>query len=256
MAFVTPIVPVTPMRLEASHRSEMVSQLLFGESASILETAKDFIKVSSLYDDYIGWIQKSQLVEITEAQALHGNGCLSGDVLRVITCNGAPMQVSFGSPLHFFEQGSAKIGTYEFHDQGKFWNPAEAQFNEATLKWVSRQFLNTAYLWGGRSIFGIDCSGLTQQVFRFLGIKLPRDAYQQAALGEVIGFLQEAKCGDLAFFDNAEGKITHVGMMLDNASIIHASGKVRIDAIDNMGIINSDTGERTHQLRIVKRYHP
>ena len=256
MSFVTPIVPVTPMRLEASHRSEMVSQLLFGESASILETGKDFIKVSSLYDDYIGWIQKSQLVEITEAQALLGNGLLNGDVLRAITCNGAPMQVSFGSPLHFFEHGSAKIGSYEFHYEGKFWNPAEAQFNEATLKWVSHQFLNTAYLWGGRSIFGIDCSGLTQQVFRFLAIKLPRDAYQQAALGEVVGFLQEAKCGDLAFFDNAEGKITHVGIMLDNASIIHASGKVRIDAIDNMGIINSDTGERTHQLRIVKRYQP
>ncbi|HQR93970.1 MAG TPA: C40 family peptidase [Sediminibacterium sp.] len=256
MVFVTPIVPVTPMRLEASHRSEMVSQLLFGESATILETGKDFIKVSSLYDDYIGWIQKSQLIEIAKEQALLGNGLLNGDVLRAITCNGAPMQVSFGSPLHFFEHGTAKIGTYDFHYEGKFWNPAEAQFNEATLKWVSHQFLNTAYLWGGRSIFGIDCSGLTQQVFRFLGIKLPRDAYQQAALGEVVGFLQEAKCGDLAFFDNAEGRITHVGIMLNNASIIHASGKVRIDAIDNMGIINSDTGERTHQLRIVKRYQP
>ena len=255
MAFVTPIVPVTPMRLEASHRSEMVSQLLFGESATILESGKDFIKVSSQYDDYIGWIQKSQLVEISDEQALKGNGLLNGDVLRAITCNGTPMQVSFGSPLHFFDHGNAKIGSFEFHYEGKFWNPSEAQFNEATLKWVSHQFLNTAYLWGGRSIFGIDCSGLTQQVFQFLGIKLPRDAYQQAALGEVVGFLQEAQCGDLAFFDNSEGKITHVGMMLDNASIIHASGKVRIDPIDNMGIINADTGERTHQLRIVKRYH-
>ncbi len=256
MAFVTPIVPVTPMRSEASHRSEMVSQLLFGESASVVEIGKDFLKVSSLYDDYLGWIQKSQLIEITEEQALVGNGLLNGDVLRAITCNETPMQVSFGSPLHFFDHGAAKIGAFDFHYEGKFWNPAEAQFNEATLKWVSHQFLNTAYLWGGRSIFGIDCSGLTQQVFRFVGIKLPRDAYQQAALGEVVGFLQEAKCGDLAFFDNAEGKITHVGMMLDNASIIHASGKVRIDPIDNMGIINSDTGERTHQLRIIKRYQP
>lgn len=254
MAFVTPIVPVTPMRLEASHRSEMVSQLLFGECATILETGKDFMQVSSLYDNYIGWIQKSQLVEISEEQALKGNALLNGDVFRAITCNRTAMQVSFGSPLHFFDHGMAKIGAYEFHYEGKFWNPAEAQFNEATLTWVSHQFLNTAYLWGGRSIFGIDCSGLTQQIFRFLGIQLPRDAYQQAVLGEVVGFLQEAKCGDLAFFDNAEGKITHVGMMLDNARIIHASGKVRIDPIDNMGIIHSETGERTHQLRIVKRY--
>ena len=87
-----------------------------------------------------------------------------------------------------------------------------------------------------------------------MNIKLPRDAYQQASLGEIVGFLQEATCGDLAFFDNAEGKITHVGIMLDGATIIHASGKVRVDDIDNYGIINRDTGERTHQLRIIKRY--
>jgi len=254
MPFITPIVPVTPMRLEASHRSEMVSQLLFGESAEIIETGLDFMKVYSLYDQYTGWIQKSQLIEISEAEAFNGSELLNGDVLRAITCNDTIMQMSFGSPLHFFDHGHAKIGPFDFQYEGKFWNPAEAQFNEATLKWVSHQFLNTAYLWGGRSIFGIDCSGLTQQIFRFVGIKLPRDAYQQAEMGEVVGFLQESKCGDLAFFDNSEGKITHVGMMLDNARVIHASGKVRIDSIDNMGIINAETGQRTHQLRIVKRY--
>ncbi len=256
MPFVTPIVPVTPMRIEASHRSEMVSQLLFGELANLLEIGKDFLKVSSLYDNYIGWIQRSQLIEITETEAFTGNGMLNGNMLSAITCNDSIMQLSFGSSLHFLEDGHAKIGPFEFHYEGEFWNPAAANFDEPTLNWVSHQFLNTAYLWGGRSIFGIDCSGLTQQIYKFVGIQLPRDAYQQAALGEVVGFLQEAKCGDLAFFDNAEGSITHVGMMLDNARIIHASGKVRIDPIDNMGIVNTETGERTHQLRIIKRYQP
>ena len=255
MSFVTPIVPVTPMRAEASHRSEMVSQLLFGELAEVLETNKDFLKVRTSYDSYDGWVQKNQLLEVPESAALNGSNMLNGDVLRTITCNGAPMHISFGSPLHFFTHGHAKIGDIGFVYEGKFWIPDEAHFNEATLKWVANHFLNTAYLWGGRSVFGIDCSGFTQQVFRFVGVKLPRDASQQAAVGEVVGFLQEAKCGDLAFFDNAEGRITHVGMMLDSATIIHASGKVRIDPIDNMGIINSETGLRTHQLRIIKRFH-
>jgi gamma-D-glutamyl-L-lysine dipeptidyl-peptidase len=255
MVFYTPIVPVSPMRAEASHRSEMVSQLLFGELAELLDTSKDFIQVRTLYDNYIGWIQCNQLVEVSESAAMNGGLMLSGDIVRAISCNGEPMQISFGCPLYFFNHGHAKIGKFEFEYEGKFWIPDEAHFNEATLKWVANQFLNTAYLWGGRTVSGIDCSGFTQQVFRFVGVKLPRDASQQVNIGEVVGFLQEAKCGDLAFFDNAERKITHVGMMLDQSTIIHASGKVRVDPIDNMGIINADTGERTHQLRIIKRYH-
>jgi cell wall-associated NlpC family hydrolase len=138
--------------------------------------------------------------------------------------------------------------------KGKFGYPRDVNFNEETIHWLTSQYLNTAYLWGGRTISGIDCSGFTQQNLWFLHIQLPRDAYQQAALGEVVGFLPEAVCGDLVFFDNSEGKITHVGIMLDSATVIHASGKVRIDDIDNFGIVNRDTGERTHQLRIIKRY--
>ena len=107
-------------------------------------------------------------------------------------------------------------------------------------------------MWGGRSVFGIDCSGFVQQVYAYFNIQLPRDAYQQAGMGKDIGFLAETICGDLAYFDNKEGKITHVGIMLDAQTIIHASGRVRIDYIDQAGILNKETGERTHQLRIVK----
>jgi cell wall-associated NlpC family hydrolase len=103
-------------------------------------------------------------------------------------------------------------------------------------------------------VFGIDCSGFVQQVFRFFNKNLPRDAWQQAVKGEMVGFLAEVQCGDLAFFDNEEGSITHVGLLFDEKTIIHSSGKVRIDPIDNMGIISRDTGERTHRLRIIKRY--
>lgn len=102
-------------------------------------------------------------------------------------------------------------------------------------------------------MFGVDCSGFCQMVYRFCNVHLLRDAYQQATQGEVVGFLQEARCGDLAFFDNEEGRITHVGILLNDNEIIHSSVKVRIDSIDNMGIINRDTRQRTHKLRIIKR---
>jgi gamma-D-glutamyl-L-lysine dipeptidyl-peptidase len=131
---------------------------------------------------------------------------------------------------------------------------SERPFTAENIHQTAIKFLDVPYLWGGKSKCGIDCSGFSQQVFRSFGIKLPRDSYQQAAMGEVVGFLQEAVCGDLAFFDNEEGRITHVGVILNSHQIIHASGKVRIDNIDHQGIINAETGVRTHRLRIIKRY--
>ena len=254
MSFVIAIVPVSPMRSEASHRAEMVSQLLFGETAKVLESTKDFTKIQCIYDDYIGWCQTSQLAAIPEALLNNSNNVLSANYLSEITCNGASMQIPMGCPVGIFQNGHTQIGNDLFNVTVSLSQPSAELVNESTINAIANSYLNTPYLWGGKSIFGIDCSGFTQQVYRSLGIVLPRDAYQQAALGEVVGFLQEAKCGDLAFFDNAEGKITHTGLMLNNATIIHSSGKVRIDPIDNMGIVNKLSGERTHQLRIIKRY--
>lgn len=254
MSFVIAIVPVSPMRSEASHRAEMVSQLLFGETAKVLESIKDFTKIQCIYDDYIGWCQTSQLAAIPEALLNNSNNVLTANYLSEIKCNGASMQIPMGCPVGIFQNGQTQIGNDLFNVSVSLTQPSAALVNESVINVIANSYLNTPYLWGGKSIFGIDCSGFTQQVYRSLGMALPRDAYQQAALGEVVGFLQEAKCGDLAFFDNAEGKITHTGLMLNNATIIHSSGKVRIDPIDNMGIVNKLSGERTHQLRIIKRY--
>jgi cell wall-associated NlpC family hydrolase len=160
-----------------------------------------------------------------------------------------------GAPIPAEKKATIKIGPYNIsYENSAVWNAAKAVFSPESLCEKASQLLNSSYLWGGRSVFGIDCSGYTQLIFRFFNYKLLRDAYLQATQGEAIGFLQEAKCGDLAFFDNTEGRITHVGILLNDHEIIHSSGKVRIDSIDTEGIINTDTRERTHKLRVIKRY--
>lgn len=254
MAFVICIVPTAPMRKEDAHRSEMVSQLLFGEIAEVMEQTKVFTRLRCLYDGYEGWCQSSQLTVIDEVQANKNGKELANNWVTPIEFNGNTMQLSLGSSLGLLQNGRAQVDKYAFSFSGKTWDPSHAVITEEAVTQRAFQYLNTPYLWGGRSVFGIDCSGYVQQVYRFFNKTLPRDAYLQAGEGEVVGFLQETKCGDLAYFDNEDGRITHVGLLLNADTIIHAAGKVRVDKIDNMGIINSDTGERTHKLRIIKRY--
>ncbi len=254
MEWVIAMVSVIPIRKEASHRSEMISELLFGEVAEVIDTNNGFTKLKCLYDNYEGWCQSNQLWPITETEIFWDNKQLLAEWTTELDFNGRPMHVSLGTPLTIFRNGKAQIHKFSIGFQGVNWDAANAVFSIDSIQAIANKFINTPYLWGGRSVFGIDCSGLVQQVFRFFNKPLPRDASQQVTEGEVVGFLQEVRCGDLAFFDNEEGRITHVGLLFNSDTIIHAAGKVRIDKIDNMGIVNTDTGERTHKLRIIKRY--
>lgn len=248
-------VPVSPMRADASHRSEMVSQQLFGEKSIIVEKIEDnWVKIKLKYDGYIGWVQQSHLSEIDEEHYLKVDKDLTSDWVNEVDYNGHIMMVPMGSSLSAFSNGKAFWRKSSVYFGGKVWNPDEIKINPKLVKQVAFKFLNTSYLWGGKSVFGIDCSGYAQMVYKFLNKQLPRDAWQQAEEGEVVNFLQEAQTGDLAFFDNEEGRITHVGILLNEHEIIHSSGKVRIDKIDTQGIMNLETKLRTHKLRIIKRY--
>ena len=248
-------IPVSPMRLEPSHRSEMVSQQLFGEPCLIIERGKDhWVKVKAHYDGYEGWCQDGHVTTIDEEQYFAHGHELTADWINELEYNGKKMIVPFGSSLPALNNGKRNWKNNIVQFNGTRWNFDVITPNEDAIHDIAFRFLNTSYLWGGKSIFGIDCSGFTQTVYKFLQVTLPRDAYQQADVGEALGFLQEARCGDLAFFDNAEGRITHVGILLSDHEIIHSSVKVRVDKIDNQGIINQDTFERTHRLRIIKRY--
>jgi cell wall-associated NlpC family hydrolase len=255
MAYAVCRVPVAPLRAEPAHKSEMISQLLLAEAALVLEETKDFIKLQGVYDGYEGWCQRGQLVVTDNWTNNSASQLYTAEWINTVTINKVIAHIPMGIPVIDPENGQ-RLGSALHIDYSKAAtvNAANAKPDAAAMRARAELFLNTPYLWGGRSVFGIDCSGFTQMVYRFFNISLLRDAYLQATQGEVVGFLQEARCGDLAFFDNAEGRITHVGILLNDHEIIHSSSHVRIDKIDNAGIMNIETGLRTHQLRIIKRY--
>ncbi|WP_153799405.1 C40 family peptidase [Foetidibacter luteolus] len=251
MSFGVCIVSICPIRKEPSHKSEMVSQLLFGEFVEVLEKEKTFSRIRGLYDDYEGWIQSNQADEVTqETTQLQPLGYTYKHKSKAILKE-EKLYLSVATPV--FKELPAKNFTLVYDDP-LIWTADNELRDDYIIKSIALLYINTPYLWGGKSSSGIDCSGFTQQVLKLLNIKIKRDAWQQAEQGQPVGFLQETICGDLAFFDNDEGRITHVGLMLTPETIIHSSGRVRIDKIDNMGIINSDTGERTHKLRTIRRF--
>jgi cell wall-associated NlpC family hydrolase len=155
------------------------------------------------------------------------------------------MYIATGSQIYSKE--NIKISGFEFN--------FEYNNIDLNLENIAKQYLNSPYLWGGKTPWGIDCSGFTQMVFKQKNVSIKRDAFQQAEEGEAVAFLAESKMGDLAFFDNEDGKITHVGILLNNETIIHASGKVRIDQIDNYGIMDADSKKYSHKLRFIKRFN-
>lgn len=250
MKYAITIVPVAHMRLTADHRAEMVNQLMFGESVIILSVTIDgWIQATSATDGYTGYCRLNQFL-LTE-EPLMDYGEYTGEWVEQILVNKQKLMIPFGSHLSLL---NTVIPGYTFSFTGKIFKSADTARSAENIKAIASMFLNSAYLWGGKSVFSIDCSGFVQAVFKMLQIALPRDANMQARQGEAVGFLQEVICGDLAFFDDENGDITHVGILFNEHEIIHASGIVRIDAIDNEGIINGTTKKRTHQLRIIKRF--
>ncbi len=247
---------VIPLRSEPSHKSEIVSQILFGETYQTLSKKKEWLQVKTAYDDYEGWLDRSQHTQIglKEYKKLSGNHQpVALDVVNVASGLKRQVPLVIGSTLPDFDGMNFTLNDEKYVYNGQAIIPGNNYDYEKIIEKCAARFLNAPYLWGGRSPFGIDCSGFTQVVFKLLGVSLKRDAWQQAQQGSHIDFIDLAKEGDLAFFQNKEGKISHVGMILKEKQIIHASGKVRIDRIDSYGILNSETKKYSHQLKMMKR---
>jgi cell wall-associated NlpC family hydrolase len=248
---------VIPLRSQAAHASEMVSQLIFGETMQILEKNGDWLKVLILYDDYEGWVEEKQIQYLNASDINNDNSTYvnKNNLAKVLKeLNNERVFITSGASLPFYKDGKFTIGEFIYQLENSDNESSNSLNFKDDVITKAKEFLNTPYLWGGRTFMGIDCSGFSQIVFKMFGIKIKRDASQQATQGKLVDFLEEAQAGDLAFFDNVEGKITHVGIMINNHQIIHASGRVKIDAIDNEGIFSDDLKKYTHKLRIIKRY--
>jgi len=243
---------IVPMRAEATDLSEMVNQILFGEQYKIIESRKKFSKIRLSHDKYEGWICNKQLFEIEKADydnLLSSEKNYTTDVLDIIKSDSF-QTIVMGSILPKIQDSIFRFHNTDYMFEGLTINGKQER---RMLIENAMMYLNSPYLWGGRTPFGIDCSGLSQMVYRLNGIDIPRDADEQAEVGTTLSFVEESEPGDLAFFDNDEGNIVHVGIMLENNHIIHASGKVRIDRIDQQGIFNTNLGNHTHKLRLIKK---
>ena len=276
MSYGVCILSVVPLRGEASERAEMVSQLLFGDSYELLEEEGNWLKIKTADCGYEGFLNLKYHHALTDEQFQELKQVpqsLVSDFMTLV-CEEKSQTIfpvfigtSFPKPD---AQGHFKLGDAAFALPS--WSTESAENSEfkiqnsksnshlppvtcqlSTMLEFAMRFLRAPYLWGGRTPAGIDCSGFTQLIYKSIGVQIPRDASQQVELGQPLDFASEGQIGDLAFFQNEEGRIVHVGMVCALGKIIHASGQVRIDKLDDTGIFNCDTGKYSHQLRIIKR---
>lgn len=242
---------LVPLRCAPSHKSEMESQMLFGEKYVITDKILNWSKIALLNDNCEGWIDTNHQIPLE----FNFNGKPS-TINKPLVCHkddNTTMVLVPGSEIY-----SPDYITNSFYINNIKYN-AEPSFNESwtvpsgTPADTALGFINAPYLWGGKSYLGIDCSGLTQLVCKIHGVHLPRNGSKQVLHGKEVSFLGEARKGDLLFFDNPKGEISHVGLLVDTGLIIHASGRVRIDAVDHQGIFRKEFGRYSHKLRIIKR---
>jgi len=254
MDFAIITVPAAPVRRKPLHRMEMTNQLLFGESIKILKLKGElWVKIQSLHDGYEGWITNSMYTMVAPEIAKARNLYVAADMLQPITFGKQKLFIPAGSSLPFFENGKGRIGSHIWQYEGSYYKLGALIPSSEVVKKLTEPWLNAPYCWGGRIILGVDCSGFAQVIFKLMGIDLPRDAWQQAQVGKPVKKFKNSQPGDLVFFNNKE-EIVHVGILLSADTLIHSSGKVRIDKIDRKGIINAETGKRTLSLRAIRRF--
>lgn len=244
-----------PVRAGLSHKAEMVTQVLFGELFQIINKSDNWIKIRTLNDNYEGWIDNDQYHIETDKSADYDISELLPSHQEIIlkTADNHFIKIPAGSkiPKAAIQNKVFYINSNKYEIASEF-SEIKSETDRETISEIALKMLNVPYLWGGRSSFGFDCSGFTQFLYSFVNINIPRDASAQFELGSPLNFVIEAKPGDLAFFENEEGFITHTGLVIDHGKIIHASGKIRIDILDHQGIFNKNIKKYTHKLKVIK----
>lgn len=244
---------IVPIRATPSDNSEMVNQMLFGETFTVLEKERNWYKIALTFDNYEGYIDSKQCLLVSNDsyhKILSSKTYYTADIVEYISNKNQLITILLGSNLPLFSNYKILLDSDSYSFEGNFFS------EKLDKKEISRKaftYLNSPFLWGGKTPFGIDCSGFTQMVYKLCGYTLLRDVKQQATQGEVLSFIEESEPGDLAFFDNEEGEIIHVGIILMDYHIIHSYGKVRIDTLDHSGIFNKELQKHTHKLRVIKK---
>jgi len=248
-----------PVRTAPTDKAEQTTQLLFGECYTVRQSQDKWHQIEVAADGYVGWIDHLQHTPVTPAyfaawQAQDHPRVL--DVVQTVSDEAVRIPVGLGSRLPFFDGMMLQLGDRSLFFNGTATNPGvptDPARQVQLLRKMGQLYLKAPYLWGGKSVFGVDCSGLMQQLYGLVGVQLQRDACQQIVHGHPVDFVAQAQPGDLAFFDNAEGRIVHVGMVLDEGLILHASGEVRLDPLDHNGIYSHTRQVYSHKLRLIKR---
>jgi hypothetical protein len=247
---------VMAVRSEASDKAEQVTQLLFGDHYEVTLHSKDkkWLKINIAYDQYEGWIDVKQHHAISKEYYDYLGRAefkISTDITSSMLYMKSPLTILMGSMIPISSSELFKMEE-QFAFNGETKNVGQRREYEY-LKNVAMNYINAPYVWGGKNPFGIDCSGFTQMVFKISGYKLFRDAHQQATQGREVASLNESRPGDIVFFKNTTNKIVHVGILLNEDKIIHASGRVRVDTITEKGIVHAETGVQTHTYSHVRR---
>lgn len=244
---------IVPVRADHTDPAEMVTQVLFGEVFLVIEKHHQWRKIRMAHDEYEGWIDQKQMIEIEEEDfnEIIEEKAHSYAITEEVSSSDRMVHITKGSLIPYYKDQHFYIGKEKFEmDSFPY---LKHKVDRSDLKEIALSYLEAPYLWGGRTPFGIDCSGFSQIVYKIAGIKIKRDASQQVKEGKQID-LMYANTGDLAFFINANEKIHHVGILLDEHTIIHAAGKIRIDKLDEKGIYNKDRDEYTHRLYTINTY--
>jgi hypothetical protein len=251
-------VSIAPLRAHPSDKSEMVSQLLFGETVEITDSKDGWRHVVCAWDGFVGWVDAKQVRTLTpsEYDDYREHSSVNLSLVEGLMAADHFIPLTLGAALPRYDGLRCQLGDLSFQFSGPVVTPDQAPRTGEWVAKIARRYLHAPYLWGGRSPFGIDATGFTQMVFKIAGIRLLRDAGQQVTQGRTVDFMEQCQLGDLAFFDNGKGDIGHVGIILPDCYVIHASGKVRIDKLDHFGIFNAEQTRYTHQLRVVKRLLP